>query len=236
MPSFLVSASQRAARFLRRRAARLEWIALTRQLHQYGAAGAASIFTHLAPDELAALHRLASQTLPGANVLEIGSYLGASTCFLATGLAPRGGRLFCCDTWANETMPEGLRDTFPAFQQNTSRLHTPVAPLRKRSDALAADDLALPLHLVFIDGDHSYDAVRQDLQRVQPWLAPEAVVVLHDFSQPKFEGVTRVVGEALSRGEWLVGGMVQSLVWLRRNPLRPTSHRAAGFTATRAEP
>jgi predicted O-methyltransferase YrrM len=146
--------------------------------------------------------------------LEVGSYLGASACFLVGGLAQVNGHLFCVDTWNNESMPEGERDTFPSFQANTAGLSQWITPLRKESHAVTEADLRLPLDLVFIDGDHRYPSVKRDWQHFSRWVAEKGTVVFHDSLA--FEGVSRVIGEVLEAGRWVITGCVGNLVWLRR--------------------
>jgi predicted O-methyltransferase YrrM len=163
---------------------------------------------------LRALFKLALACPKGARALEIGSHLGASTCYIAAGLAQVNGHLYCVDTWHNETMPEGEQDTLPEFKRNTAGLDGVITPLRKRSDQVAQDELSLPLHLVFLDGDHSYVCTKADFERVAPWVAPEGVVAFHDVIW--FEGVSRVIGEALAGREWMVAGHVANLMWLKR--------------------
>ena len=206
--------TERCASFMAKRTRRLQERALRQRVLTAGAAP--SIFTHMSSEELDALYRLASECPPGSNVLEIGSYLGASSTYLAAGLGRNRSRLYCCDTWQNETMADGPRDTFAEFRTNTEHLDCEIVPIRKRSEQLAAEDLRLPLQLVFIDGNHSYEAVQHDFRLVRPWLAPDGVIAFHDFSQPYFPGVTRVVGEALASGHWIARGFVDSLIWLRR--------------------
>lgn len=175
-----------------------------------------SIPTHTSKRELAALFNLAIDCQAKAIALEIGSYLGASACYLAAGLARVNGHLYCVDSWQNETMPEGERDTYHEFLSNTCVLQPWITPLRKHSETLSGSDLQLPLRLAFIDGDHSYASVREDFQRILPWMAEDGIVAFHDANRT-FEGVTRVIGEALASGDWAVAGMVESLTWLKRN-------------------
>jgi predicted O-methyltransferase YrrM len=164
--------------------------------------------------ELLALYHLALACPPRAVALEIGSYLGASTVSLAAGMAQVSGHLFCVDTWQNETMPEGILDTWEQFLGNTRQVSPFITPIRKSSEDLHEDDVVAPIHLVFIDGDHGYDAVRRDFERVAPWIAEDGTVAFHDCSNSPFVGVGRVLGEALATGEWMLAGCVDSLVWI----------------------
>src|SRR5262252_8804495 len=93
---------------------------LQRALRSAGVPAASRIFSFTQPPELEVLFQLANRCPMGAKALEIGSHLGASSCYLAAGLKPREGVLFCVDTWNNETMPDGIKDTFAEFSANTS--------------------------------------------------------------------------------------------------------------------
>jgi predicted O-methyltransferase YrrM len=148
----------------------------------------------------------------GARALEIGSHLGASSCYLGAGLKPRKGVLFCVDTWNNETMPDGIKDTFSEFSANTSGLGGLIVPLRKRSTDLLREDVLTPLDLVFIDGDHSYESVKSDFEVVWPWLSEEATVAFHDTVA--FAGVSRLLGEILACGEARLAGHINNLSWI----------------------
>ncbi len=181
------------------------------------------IFTYTNIDELRALYNLASICAHGASALEIGSHLGASSCYIAAGLKEVNGHLLCVDTWCNQTMPEGELDTFPEFQKNTSGLKQHITMIRKRSEEIDYSDIKAPLSLVFIDGDHSYISVKKDFECVQKWLAEDGIIAFHDFSSIYYEGVTRVVGEALASGKWMIAGQVDRLVWIKSAKwLQPT--------------
>ena len=162
-----------------------------------------------------ALYEIANQCPKASIALEIGSHLGASSCYIAAGLKQNGGHLFCVDTWENETMPEGKQDTFLEFQKNTTGVKQQITPIRKRSEDVNDTDFKAPLNLVFIDGDHSYEVTKQDFECVQQWIAEDGIIAFHDFSSENFEGVTRVVGEALASGKWILVGKVDSLAWIK---------------------
>jgi predicted O-methyltransferase YrrM len=200
----------------RRLAKRIETFAARRSLRASGLRGVDKISTFTTPDELAALLDLAMHCPPGAAALEIGSYLGASACYIAAGLAHVGGMLTCIDTWQNETMPEGERDTFAEFQRNVAAVRHRLILIRKPTEELTTAELGGPFHLVFIDGDHSYAAARRDFDLVAPAVAPKGIVAFHDVRA--YPDVTRVVGEVMATGEWEPVSIVSNLMWLRRRP------------------
>jgi predicted O-methyltransferase YrrM len=206
-------------RYFRGRADYLDTLLFERSMDAKGLAHARSIRSWTAPRELRALFDLAAAAPPDAIAMEIGSYLGASSCYLAAALAPKGGRLFCVDTWTNETMPDGERDTFAEFMSHTRPVSANITAIRRRSEELSEGDIPGPVNLAFIDGDHGYDAVRRDFEIVRRRLAPDGIVAFHDFGDPQFPGVTRVVGEALATGDWMQRGLMRTLAWI--TPARP---------------
>jgi hypothetical protein len=125
-----------------------------------------------------------------------------------------GGRLLCVDTWQNDTIPGGPRDVFAAFEKNIRGVRAYITTIRARSDAIPPADLPERLHLVFLDGDHSYEAVHAEVERFAPLIVEGGVLAFHDAIA--FEGVTRSVGETLASGRWQFGGHVDNLIWLRR--------------------
>ena len=153
------------------------------------------IHTHLPRHERLMLYRLGLNQPPGAVMVEIGSYLGASSCFLAAAaLEIQGARLHCVDTWENEGMSEGSRDTWQHFQCNTREYRHVIEPHRGRSLNVART-FTERIDLIFIDGDHSYEGCHQDVRSWLPLLKAEGCILLHDFGWA--EGVQRVVNEDL---------------------------------------
>ena len=75
--------------------------------------------------------------------------------------------------------------------------------------------------MLWIDGDHRYDAVRRDLECWAPHLAPGAVVALHDAAKPEL-GPARLVEEEVAAGRFeRVGGVEQTVVLRRAGSGRP---------------
>lgn len=177
-------------------------------------ANATSITSWTTKHELKALYELALSCPPDAKALEVGSYLGASTCYIAAGLTKKGGHLYCVDTWHNETMPEGERDTLTEFRKNTQGIRSLITEVRKRSEELTTADVQAPLDLVFLDGDHSYSSIKEDFAKVTPWVSDTGTVAFHDCAY--FVGVSRVIGEALATGEWMLAGHINNLLWIKR--------------------
>jgi predicted O-methyltransferase YrrM len=188
--------------------------AITLALERLNISGAAEIPTWTTRAQLETLYRLAAALPPKAKVVEFGSYLGASTCFLAAGVAPGEGKIIAIDLWNNETIPDDVRDTFADFQRNIAGVAHLVKIVRKNTAELIPDDVEPPVDLTFIDADHSYEATRKDAGFIAPLTSADGIIAFHDSTT--FAGVGKTVGELLATGEWSVGGHVESLTWIRR--------------------
>lgn len=173
------------------------------------------VFSHSAPVERLALFQTAKLLPPGARALEIGSHIGSSALFICAGLEHGGGHLVCVDTWMNQTMPDGVKDTMSQFKANTEAFNSMITTVRKFSHELTPEEIGGPLDFVFIDGDHSEDGVRADFRLIAPSVKPGGLIAFHDLI-PDFPGVSIVVGEALASGEWQLARLAGSLATIRK--------------------
>lgn len=149
--------------------------------------------SHLTMQERVRLYELSRD----ANIIaEIGSYIGASACCFGARVSESTTRkIICVDTWNNDAMSEGNRDTWAEFKKNTSSFSDFVVPVRGFStDVIEQVRKSAPsLDLLFIDGDHSYEGVKADWEAYKDFLKPGSVVVFHDYGWA--EGVKRIVCE-----------------------------------------
>ena len=151
-----------------------------------------NIPTQLTRAERLLLNKLSLSLPRNCCIVEIGSYVGGSSIFLASAATGKNGMLYCVDTWKNEAMSEGLRDTYNEFTKNTKPYEKWIVPLRGKSVEVAKD-FDEEIDLLFIDGDLSYEAVKSDVEAWFPKLKNGAIVVFHDYGWA--EGVKRVVKE-----------------------------------------
>jgi predicted O-methyltransferase YrrM len=141
---------------------------------------ACRIPTHLRNEEKVALYRVALRLPRDCIALEVGSYLGASASIIGSAVRRRNGQLHCVDTWQNQAMDEAERGTWPEFEANMRRMGSVIVPHRGFSVDVARV-LSLRLDFLFIDGDHSEEAVEADLSAWLPKLTPGGIVALHDI-------------------------------------------------------
>ena len=149
--------------------------------------------THLTSDELFKLYELA-RTLKAKSIsVEIGSYIGASSLMIGKGLNNES-KLFCIDTWENDAMTEGSWNTFEVFRKNTQIVSNIINTIKSNSYA-AAKDFNYKIDFLFIDGDHSYEGVKADVDAWFEKLKPGGIIIMHDISWA--EGVIKVVEDEL---------------------------------------
>lgn len=120
-------------------------------------------------------------------IVEIGSWKGRSTTWLALGSA-QGSRctVIAIDphTGSEEHRADGVDSaTFGEFTANVERngVAALVQPLLTTSSE-AARDFDRPIGLLFVDGAHDYASVSTDIANWRPKLQPGAAVAFHDMS------------------------------------------------------
>ena len=137
------------------------------------------------------LYRLASQVPAGGMIVEIGSFKGKSSGFLAAGLKSNA-RLTCVDTWCNDAMPyDKAADCMPEFLKNMQAYLGCIAVRRGHSMDIARS-WSQPIDLLFIDGDHSYESCSSDLTSWFPHLRRGGWIAFHDCEE---DGVARAILE-----------------------------------------
>lgn len=151
-----------------------------------------NIFTHLTNDELCRLYKLGLSLSYNSTIVEIGSYLGSSSCFLASAAKKRKSILHCIDTWENHEMSEGYRETLEEFRKNTFSLEKYIE-IHKGYSFDISKIFNLKIDMIFFDGGHSYETIKTDWENWSPKLKRGGIVVFHDIGWA--EGVNKVIEE-----------------------------------------
>jgi predicted O-methyltransferase YrrM len=144
--------------------------------------------------ERAVLEKYASRS---TRILEIGSWRGKST--LAMAQANPSALVVSVDP--HDTMGGRLPASWSSFLASLANRDTPnVAVFRMLSTSFVHLGLG-GFDMAFIDGDHSYEAVREDLEIVSRLGQRHMVVALHDYKEASYPGVQRAIEE--SSLKWL---------------------------------
>jgi predicted O-methyltransferase YrrM len=193
---------------------------------------AAAVEGWLSDEQGRALFEAAAKTSGRGAIVEIGSWKGRSTTWLASGARLAGRRVYAVDPHRGSREDPGAA-TLDEFVGNLARnaLADVVDPLIMSSEEAAAH-IAGPVELLFIDGDHAYEAVRRDAELWLPRLTDGGLVMFHDVATAAYTGPRRVVREMVCRNPRFHGIVrVGSMVVARRTVRRGLRAALWGTTA-----
>ncbi len=133
------------------------------------------------------------------NYATLGVYLGGSTNALVCGAAPHGGHVYGIDLFeANKMYPE-LLDEDEVMRAFDDRGTEKFVSLCTGSTSAWAEKLShLKFKLIFIDADHTYNAVLEDFKLWRPLLEEGGLIAFHDIDM---DSVHRVITEELNDWE-----------------------------------
>lgn len=149
------------------------------------------------PAERHLLYHLARYGPGEGAIVELGSWKGLSTIYLAAGSkAAARERVTAIDLFPFSTMT--------AFRKNLllSGVDDWVVPLAADSCNVGMAWTGPAIRLLFIDGDHTYDGVRQDYAAWRAHIAPGGIIAFHDALEPTWPDVSRFLDEVLPGDEW----------------------------------
>lgn len=106
---------------------------------------------------------------PLGRIVEVGSHLGVST----EAFALCSGCVLAVDPWDDEDVLQSFRRRMDPYRH--------VQALRMTSRAAAPLIADQSMDLVYIDGNHQYEAVRQDIELWLPKLRPGGFLAGHDY-------------------------------------------------------
>ena len=143
-------------------------------------------------------------------IVELGSYRGMSTCYLAAGSRDgRGAKVYAVDTWSEDVSDwrASVKDYLPSpeyadfeRQLREHRLWSRVTPVQALSASAGLAYTGKPVGLLYIDADHHYASVMADFEAWSPHLAENAVVIFDDYDTRTNPGVTRAVHQLAEEG------------------------------------
>ena len=143
----------------------------------------------LAPAEAAFLYMAAQNCTGKGVILEIGSWKGKSTIFLAKGSkAGSNVKIFTVDPHTGASEHKAIDPdvwTYPEFKSNIQIMDVDdvVVPLVMTSEE-AEKDWNMPVERLFIDGAHEYELVELDFKLWYPHVVKDGMILMHD-TDPK---------------------------------------------------
>ena len=173
-------------------------------------------------DRDAELYVAAARQLPLNGVLvEVGTYLGRSTSYVAEIVHQQGARLVCIDHWRGSSndctasMQTNGPEMLAAFHDNMRHLGLSKFMEVRVLDSLsaAAEFKDESIDVVFLDADHSYGQVRQDIRIWWPKLKTDGLLLGHDYyrfySGNHTDGVKMAVEETFGLPDAVSGSVWQ---------------------------
>lgn len=155
-----------------------------------------------------------------ARVVEIGSWIGVSTLYIATALREvnHGGVLYAIDPHQGTLLHKNrnLEDSEPILRKNleTFEVESYVQIVRQTSLG-ALEGWRYKIDVLFLDGAQTVQSLSQDVAGWLPWLAPGGVIALHDY--PSKAGVREVVDSRIRKNMFFTEvGQVQKLIAFKR--------------------
>jgi len=172
-------------------------------------------------EEIQHLFNLAQCVQDGC-IVEIGSWRGRSTAALALG----SKKAYQAPVYAIEPHEEfrgikggqfGAADRVKFFENMLRVGVLDMVRLVNLSSRYVSHSWPMPVGLLWIDGDHRYQAVRSDVLCWLPHLRPDATIVFHDATEPRI-GPYHVVEELVRGGRWSRGPEIGQAKTLTRLP------------------
>lgn len=144
------------------------------------------------------LEFLANAAKKSHYIIEVGSYKGRSSRVLADNCP---GYVYCIDPWEGDyltdkgkvlfTSGDHILREFIKNMQSCSNVNICRGGLVDFSDNLPLADF------IFLDGDHHYEMVKQDIMLSKRLLAKGGILAGHDYTHTDWPGVKKAVDELL---------------------------------------
>lgn len=135
-----------------------------------------------------------SELAAGKDVCEIGAYAGLSAWLM--GMTAKS--LVSIDSFkacSNGQRQESFLTTLDDYKRAVSRYTNVKPPVIATSEQAAPMFPNASFQFIFIDADHQYTALRDDIQRWWPKLKPGGTMAFHDYRHGDFPGVEQAIDE-----------------------------------------
>lgn len=158
-------------------------------------------------DIMVTLADLAAQVPADQEIIELGVFHGRTALMMAWGAGlGQGAHVTGVDPWdlPGNTYPAEFTESGPrrwAFHHVKSLgFSRRVSLVQGFSADVARTYAGPPVGLLFVDGDHTKEGARQDIEVWAPHLAPGATIAVDDYGNPNYPGVAEAVDELVAEG------------------------------------
>lgn len=136
--------------------------------------------------------QFADQIPDGGTIVELGSWKGQSASFMCVELKKQGKnrvKFFTVDTWEGSGT-EGDHDQdkwvkegklYNKFKDNLSEVSNYYIPLRMTTSEASNHFVDGTVDIVFVDAEHSYEGVKNDILKWEPKVRKGGIISGHDY-------------------------------------------------------
>lgn len=135
-------------------------------------------------------------------IAELGSYRGASARAM---LDNSQARIWCIDSWRGSECGRGLKVSetdYELFLNNLRDVLERVVIFKMYTREAVKVLSQIQFDLVFIDADHSYEAVKFDIAHFGPLVRPGGILCGHDYEPEHRPGLVRAVDELIPNARY----------------------------------
>src|SRR5208282_1967642 len=165
---------------------------------------------HELDNELNGLHDLIDKYVkPDFQIIEIGSFMGASTELFA--LHCENGDVISIDPYTSCEDQKGFVALEKAEEEFVKRMgyYTNVTKIKKTSKEASKEILDKSIDLVYIDANHSYGNIVEDINLWLPKVKENGYIAGHDYAlrqEGVFKAVRELLGypETFSDSSWII--------------------------------
>ncbi len=153
----------------------------------------------MSKSDLESIFELAYKLPKNSNILEIGCFLGSTTCTIKE--ASPTCKLHCVDTWPDEIHSKyltGKDDRKFSHVEITSNKFDWFQHTKHLEDVFTYQMASLRFYpeikfdFIFLDGNHQYVNVKSELIKFKNYLKPNGILAGHDYG---FEPTTKAIIE-----------------------------------------
>lgn len=136
---------------------------------------------------------LAHEATKHERIVELGCFLGRSTRALADNTK---GWVLAVDDFRGprDCRIDGRENILAQFQQNMLGCESRVRICAENFASVEPLEHNAPFDMIFVDGDHRYEAVKRDIEKWLPYLAAGGLISGHDYHH-EYPEVMKVVNE-----------------------------------------
>ena len=124
-------------------------------------------------------------TIKPMRVVEIGVQYGGTLWHWLTN-AEQGATVVGIDWWNKNEMVEDPRQTWESWVPEGVNFHSIIGDTHKVTTKCTLMEIVDEIDFLFIDGDHTYEGVKQDWLMYGPLVRKGGIIAFHDLIKPEF--------------------------------------------------